>query len=239
MCSALILALSFSGKRILQTVAVVGGIGFGTFLDELGKFVTSDNNYFFQPTIAIVYLIFVALFFLFRLIESHGDLVEDPLEDIYQKNIHIVSTAEKRIGNFIEKLAKNVIFQKIVIAYMFIFAIYGLLRTSSIIMRYFLPFSIGNWAGTVSIIQYLSNVLEVILAALGVYYFRKNRLKSLTYFKYSVIIAIVLKQFFLFYRNQLGAIDELFIQLALLVVIRTMIFELKSSEKQNRSVHSS
>lgn len=227
MCSALILGLSFFGKRILQTVAVLGGIGFGTFLDELGKYVTADNNYFFQPTIAIMYLIFVALFFLFRVIESHGNLVEDPLESIYQKNVHIVTAAERKLGFVIEKIAKNVFFQKIVLSYLFITAIYGLIRTTSVIIRYFLPFTI-NWAGTVGIISYLSSAVEVLLATLGVYYFRIDRLRSLTYFKYSIIAAIVLKQFFLFYRSQLGAVDELLVELALLVVVRTMIFEIKN-----------
>src|SRR3954447_23150244 len=41
--------LSYMGPRILRAGAVLGGIGFGFFIDELGKFITADNDYFFKP----------------------------------------------------------------------------------------------------------------------------------------------------------------------------------------------
>src|SRR5437899_6681042 len=44
------------------TAAVIGGVGFGLFIDELGKFLTSDNNYFFKPTASLVYAMFIVLF---------------------------------------------------------------------------------------------------------------------------------------------------------------------------------
>lgn len=66
MVAALVLALAFLGHRVRGIAAVVGGLGFGTFIDELGKFVTSDNNYFFRPAIALIYAVFVLLFLAFR-----------------------------------------------------------------------------------------------------------------------------------------------------------------------------
>jgi hypothetical protein len=66
MVAALILCLSSLGYRALAVSSVLGGVGFGFFIDELGKFLTRDNNYFFKPTSVIIYLIFVGLFFLFR-----------------------------------------------------------------------------------------------------------------------------------------------------------------------------
>lgn len=69
MLIALFLLLFFLDRKPKVLAAVVGGLGFGTFIDELGKFITSDNDYFFKPTFAFIYLIFVAIFLLIRWVE--------------------------------------------------------------------------------------------------------------------------------------------------------------------------
>ncbi|HWV23315.1 MAG TPA: hypothetical protein VNZ58_03925 [Thermomicrobiales bacterium] len=55
--------LLFASSIWKPIAALVGGIGFGAFIDELGKFITKDNDYFFEPTIAIMYAVFIVLYF--------------------------------------------------------------------------------------------------------------------------------------------------------------------------------
>ena len=62
MLVALLASLIFLGPRSRVFAAVVGGAGFGAFIDELGKFITSDNNYFYRPTVALIYVVFVLLY---------------------------------------------------------------------------------------------------------------------------------------------------------------------------------
>src|SRR5262245_57452146 len=60
------LLLSYWSPSVRRAAALVAGVGFGTFIDELGKFITSDNDYCFRPTIALLYIVFTLLFLVVR-----------------------------------------------------------------------------------------------------------------------------------------------------------------------------
>ncbi len=77
MVAAIVILLTFLDSYSSDLAAVVGGIGFGAFIDELGKFVTKDNNYFFQPTIALIYITFVLLYISFQLINGRKFLTHE------------------------------------------------------------------------------------------------------------------------------------------------------------------
>jgi hypothetical protein len=69
MAIAIIFAISFLAPNNRTFIAFIGGCGFGWFIDELGKFITRDVNYFFQPTIGLIYFVFITMYLVFRGIE--------------------------------------------------------------------------------------------------------------------------------------------------------------------------
>jgi len=82
MMVAIVILLAFLDTHSADLAALLGGFGFGAFIDELGKFVTSDNDYFFQPTIALIYIIFILLYLSFRAIVKDDRLSLTPQEKI-------------------------------------------------------------------------------------------------------------------------------------------------------------
>src|SRR5919204_392965 len=74
MLIAIGLLLSYIGPKVRRTAAVLGGVGFGFFIDELGKFITSDNDYFFKPAAGVIYVVFILLYFLTRWLRRRADL---------------------------------------------------------------------------------------------------------------------------------------------------------------------
>lgn len=72
MLAAIVVLLAFLGRNSTRIAAILGGLGFGTFIDEVGKFVTADNDYFFEPAVAIMYAVFAAVYIVGRLLQGGG-----------------------------------------------------------------------------------------------------------------------------------------------------------------------
>ena len=71
MLVALLLLLAYLDRSVQHVAAVLGGLGFGMFVDEIGKYVTADGDYFFRPAIAVIYVLFVATFLVARTLIGH------------------------------------------------------------------------------------------------------------------------------------------------------------------------
>jgi hypothetical protein len=100
MAIAVIFAISFLAPNNRTFIAFIGGCGFGWFIDELGKFITRDVNYFFKPTIALIYFVFIAMYLVFRGIQRReytaDEAVLNGLEAVKSAAIGALSEPRRR-----------------------------------------------------------------------------------------------------------------------------------------------
>src|SRR5512137_1082660 len=54
-----IFPLIYANRWALTTSAVLAGMGVGLFIDEIGKFITSNNDYFYPAAAPIIYAFFL------------------------------------------------------------------------------------------------------------------------------------------------------------------------------------
>ena len=73
--------LIFANHRALDFSAVLTGIGVGLFIDEVGKFITQTNDYFYPAAAPIIYSFFLITLFIFSLIRKQGKL-DSPRETL-------------------------------------------------------------------------------------------------------------------------------------------------------------
>ena len=100
MLAALVLLLAFLGAAVRRLAALFGGLGFGAFIDELGKFITTDNDYFFQPAVALIYVTFVLLYLLFHALRprqlTETERVANALELLHEAVRHDLDVHERQ-----------------------------------------------------------------------------------------------------------------------------------------------
>ncbi|MFN8467139.1 MAG: hypothetical protein U0X20_16405 [Caldilineaceae bacterium] len=86
---AVALPLSIVNRYALWTSAILGGIGAGLFIDEVGKFITQSNDYFFPLAFPIIYGFILVCVWLYWRIRRHQPrdtrtLLYHALEDLKQ-----------------------------------------------------------------------------------------------------------------------------------------------------------
>lgn len=287
MLAAIVILLSFLGIYIRQIAAVLGGIGFGTFIDELGKFITSDNNYFFQPTVAILYFLFLFLFIAFRYLERHREMSEkeylmNALELLgegvqndmdaeekktflsFLKNANVTSTHAKITKHLIalsddleevqsseSGIVKKFLIQSqtqfnrfvqsplmggIILGFFIINALLYILSVVLIALAIFTgrEYTIDLPSQYISLAfgEIISTTASAVLIIIGVLVLKFSRYTSYLFFKYSILVSILITQFFVFYREQVSAVFGLLLNVFILLTLNYMISIVKSKRSK-------
>jgi hypothetical protein len=99
MMVAAAVALSFLHPSVRWFVAIVGGLGFGWYVDELGKYV-SNAGYLYRPALALIYVTFVLMFVGFRSLASRAfgpdDAVANALESLKAAALGTLDDEQRR-----------------------------------------------------------------------------------------------------------------------------------------------
>lgn len=79
---AALFPLIFANQWALTVSSVLSGVGIGLFIDEVGKFITRDNDYFFPPAAPIIYAFFLLTVLVYiRVRRPHN---HDARQELYQ-----------------------------------------------------------------------------------------------------------------------------------------------------------
>ena len=103
MTTALFIMFVFLNKEAKFISSIIGGVGFGAFIDELGKFITKNNDYHYEPAIALIYIILVIIFLSSRMIEKYFKYTQEEYavnaaEMIKQALVHDLERDERALA---------------------------------------------------------------------------------------------------------------------------------------------
>lgn len=283
MLVAMTLSLSFIGHRTQMLTALIGGVGFGVFIDELGKFITKDNNYFFEPTIGILYALFVVLYLTFNFLsrrqrltsrEYHlNALVEleeavaldmdreekarvlelldkaDP-KSLITKQLKILLTKVKTVPpeqpNVLARVKKWIdhnyqrfwkarrsnglvrVFFVVEVVLFLAAVIYAAYNNFDNIGDLF--FGKASYSKFLLVGEFASAAVAAGFVAFGLYRFKDSRIEAFEQFRRATLVNIFLTEFFIFSREQFGALPGFAFNVVLLVLVN---FVLRQEKRLN------
>lgn len=240
MLISIALLLSYWNPAMRHFAAAIGGIGFGFFIDELGKFITSDNDYFFQPTIALIYIIFIILFLAVRAIHSkplteseitaNRNIIEAISEGLEASRINrIYRLISERLRKAYLLLVSARWFAPVLRA---AFIVIGIIQVITII-----TLVTGRASGSLSesrmpVIEHSASIASAVFIILGVLMLTRSRISAYRWFLRSTLVSLLITQVFMFYYSELAALGGF---IAHSIVYSALRFLIKQEEELTQS----
>lgn len=218
MLISILLLVIFDGNKSKKWAMVSAGIGWGLFIDEVGKFLTKDNDYWFQPAIIFIYISFVVIFLLYRALENKQEKYRKTKPSVWESIIIQIS-----------KSTYNRIFKKkMVIIGLTIYSVYyaadKIIDTIRIVTsnnkigmveQFYRGYEIlGRGDGTMIVLKIIVDLIVSVMFLIGItLIINKKRGLGIKFYKNGLLISILLASVFRFYFEQFSAVFGLFLDM--------------------------
>jgi len=225
MLVSIVMLLRYWNPSLRRFAAFTSGIGFGLFIDELGKFITKDNDYFFQPTIAIIYIIFVVMYLLFRRFRSQAESISDremSVNTLIRSRLAVSEESPVLRGYDYIQAKVHVWFDRMLAIPRFVPSVMILFVLKSLAQfGILLGWVDPDWLPLRSLsgLSLAGAVLSGSVVIVGLFRLRSSRRSAVHWFKRAILLNIFVTQVFIFYQSQLTAIWGLGIDLLVYVCI--------------------
>lgn len=232
MFAAIGLLLVFWNPAMRRLAAVVAGVGFGLFIDELGKFITADNDYFYRPTVAILYLVFLGLWGFVRWLRSGIPLAPEelrvnealrgllsPAEAGAGRFTHAYFVATRRMGVHYFRLVRRSWFARLLTTWFFLLACLNLVAVITLVMDA-RGRALGAW-----VVPAMATVVEALFVWAGWLRFRRSRISAYRWFQRSLLVSLLVAQVAQFYTDQFRALNGVLLNVLLYLALTVMIEE--------------
>ncbi|HPJ28855.1 MAG TPA: hypothetical protein PLM22_07975 [Candidatus Sabulitectum sp.] len=232
MLAALVMVLRYWNPSVRRFASFTGGVGFGLFVDELGKFITSDNDYFYRPAIAVIYVVFILMFLLFRSFARRSPLSaeEQRVNSAIRSHLGDMLDTTSRILTWYDRLRKYtwrtvnrlLSLPGFIHSLMVIFIFLNLAQPAvafGLLSPGWIPFS------DVSGISMAGVTASGILVIVGLFMLKGSLLSAFHWFRRAVLVNIFVTQVFLFYASQMTAVFGLGLNLLFYAGIDSLIKE--------------
>ncbi len=230
MLVALVMVFRYWNPSVRRLAAFFAGMGFGLFIDELGKFITDSNDYFYKPTIAVIYVIFILMYLLFRGFAEKTELSARELQvnkhlrrdlgDMHDTSSRLLKWYDAAKNQFEDSFDKTIALKGVVPALMIVFVILNLTQLGiiiGVIHPEWMPMEDSSGISIIGI--FLSGVMVFV----GVLLLRTSLYHAFLWFKRAILVSIFITQIFLFYHSQLTAIWGLAVDLLFYAGIETYL----------------
>jgi hypothetical protein len=227
-----LIPLIYTNKWAFTLSGILSGAGMGLFIDEVGKFMTANNDYFFPAAAPIIYGFFLLTVLLYVRVAKKSEQREEvsesylSLESVPEHEVH------SKVESFGYKWATQSRLKAILLAGLFLFGIGACIR----IVYYYsggavlletllysrisaLPNISSNAIFLATVQLWMEGLVGVLLLLSSIFLVLGKERTGITFGSYGLIISLVGVNLVSFYIDQFGTIAKALSQYLILYIL--------------------